>query len=59
MITDILYAYKLVDKAKNRKNKIYFVKVGTPEDLVVYGLGDASYTAGQGKNSAIGGQFIG
>ena len=57
-ISDIRYVNKLVDKSKNRKNKIHFVKVGKPEDLVVFGLGDASYTAGQGKNSAIKGKFI-
>ena len=57
-VQDIRYANKQIDKAKQKKNKIHFVRVGKLEDLVVYGLGDAAYTAGQAKNSAIGGQMV-
>ena len=57
-IKDIRYANKQIDKAKQRRNKIHYVCVGRLEELVVYGIGDASFTAGQGKNSAIGGQWV-
>ena len=57
-VEEILYANKLVEKVKAQKNKIHFVNVGDINKLVIYGLGDASYTAGKENNSAIGGQFI-
>ena len=57
-VADVLYANKLVEKGKAKKNEMHFVRVGNKDDLVMYGLGDASYTAGEGKNSALGGQFV-
>ena len=32
--------------------------MGDKDELVMYGLGDVSYTAGEGKSSALGGQFV-
>ena len=57
-VKDIKYANKQIERAKQRRNKIRYVCVGQLEDLVVYGIGDASFTAGQGKQSAIGGQWV-
>ena len=57
-VADVLYANKLVEKGKARKNEIHFVRVGDINELVVYGPGNASYTAGEGKSSALRGQFV-
>ena len=54
----MMYANKLMERAKVRKNEIHFLKVGEIDKQVVYGLCDACYTAGGGKNSTIGSQFI-
>ena len=55
---NVLYASKLVEKGKAKQNEIHFVCVGNINELVVDGLGDPSYTVGEGKSSALGGQFV-
>ena len=54
-IEDIKYANMTVRKAKNKVSKVSYKFSPSMKDLVVYGLGDASYKAGE---KAMGGQMI-
>ena len=55
-IADLKYANNVIKKVKSKSSKVMFSPVAQEtSDLVVYGIGDASYKAGE---KAIGGQFI-
>ena len=55
LIEDLKYANSVVRKAKGKVSRIYFKLLKDIEHPMVYGLGDASYRAGE---KAIGGQFV-
>ena len=55
-IADLKYANNVIKKVKSKSSKVIFSPVAQEtSDLIVYGIGDASYKAGE---KAIGGQFI-
>ena len=54
-IANLKYANNIVKKAKAKTSKIVFTKIADPNDLMVIGIGDASYTAGE---KAVGGQIL-
>ena len=54
-VADLKYANLSVRKAKNKTSKIVYKPVKSKENLVIYGMGDALYKAGE---KAIAGQFI-
>ena len=54
-LEDLKYANHVIKKARNKVSKVVY-KIGPQsEDLIMYGLGDASYKAGE---KAVGGQFL-
>ena len=55
-IADLKYANAVIKKVKSKSSKVVFSPVAQRNsDLVVYGIGDASYKAGE---KAVGGQFV-
>ena len=55
-IADLKYANSIIKKVKSKSSKLTFSPVTHDiSELIVYGIGDASYKAGE---KAIGGQFI-
>ena len=40
---DLLKVNKVIQKIKGRTSKVVFRKVGEPKELIVFGIGDASY----------------
>ena len=54
-LEDMKYANHVIKKAKNKNSKVTYKLCSKAESLVVYGLSDASYKAGE---KAIGGQFL-
>ena len=54
-IRDLKLANSLIRKAKSKTSVLVFGHVGNPDDLVIHGIGDASYASGE---KAVGGQVI-
>ena len=54
-IADLKYANTVIKKARSKTSKITYGCVGNVQDIVIYGIGDASYKAGE---RSIGGQLI-
>ena len=54
-IANLRYANNIVKKAKAKTSKIVFTKIADPKDLMVIGIGDASYTPGE---KAVSGQIL-
>ena len=52
---DLLKVNKVIQKIKGRTSKVVFRKVGEPKELIVFGIGDASYKSDE---KAIGGEFV-
>ena len=54
-LSDLKSINHLVHKVTGRTSEVVFDKVGHPEDMVVYGIGDASHRRGE---KAIGGELV-
>ena len=52
---DLRKINKVIQKIKGRTSKIFFSKVGDPEELKIFGISDASYKS---DDKAIGGELI-
>ena len=52
---DLRKINRIVKKIQGRSSKVFFRSVGTPLDLVVFGIGDASYKS---DDRAIGGEIV-
>ena len=50
-IGDLKYANFIVKKAKSRPSKVFYKNIGNPEDCVLYGFTDASFTPGEKATS--------
>ena len=54
-IGDLKKVNKIVKKVKSKESTVKFRKIGTKEDLKIYGLGDASYKC---DSKSVGGNLI-
>ena len=54
-IGDLKYANYIVKKAKSRPSKVFYGDIGNPDDCIIYGFTDASFTPGEKATS---GQMI-
>lgn len=54
-LDDLSIIDDVVDKIKSRGNVVNFKRIGKKEDLIITGVGDASYKAGE---KAIGGNIV-
>ena len=54
-IGDLKYANFIVKKANSRPSKVFYGNIGNPEDCIIYGFTDASFTPGEKATS---GQMI-
>ena len=50
-IGDLKYANFIVKKAKSRPSKVFYKNIGNPEDCIIYGFTDASFTPGEKATS--------
>ena len=52
---DLMKVNRIVKKVKGRSSKVVFSRVGDVDELIVFGIGDASYKSDE---KAIGGDFV-